>query len=107
MRTLFKNGYIFYNDKVEKLELVVNNERIEFIGKEFTGSCDKTIDLNGKLVMPGFINMHAHSAMSIMRGIKDDCELETWLYDYIFKVEEKKRISSHFTPTKMATVVVI
>lgn len=89
MRTLFTNGYVYFEDKVEKFELVVKDNIIEFIGKKYQGNADKIIDLNGKLVMPGFINMHAHSPMSIMRGIKDDCELETWLYDYIFKVEEK------------------
>ena len=89
MKTLFTNGFVYVNDKIEKLELVVKDNVIVYIGEKYCDKVDKTIDLNGKLIMPGFINMHAHSPMSIMRGIKDDCELETWLFDYIFKAEEK------------------
>ena len=89
MKTLFTNGFVYVNDKIEKLELVVKDNVIAYIGEKYCDKVDKTIDLNGKLIMPGFINMHAHSPMSIMRGIKDDCELETWLFDYIFKAEEK------------------
>ena len=61
MKTLFTNGYIYFEDKVSKLELVVNENIIEFIGNKYQGKADKVIDLNGKLVMPGFINMHAPS----------------------------------------------
>ena len=37
--------------------------------------------------MPGLINGHAHSAMTLMRGIADDRELMDWLRNYIFPTE--------------------
>jgi 5-methylthioadenosine/S-adenosylhomocysteine deaminase len=44
-------------------------------------------DGEGKLLMPGLINGHNHSAMSLFRGLADDLELGTWLNDHIFPAE--------------------
>lgn len=38
-------------------------------------------------VMPGFVNAHGHTAMTLMRGIADDLPLTTWLEDYIWPIE--------------------
>ncbi len=47
----------------------------------------KVIDGKGKLIMPGLINTHTHSPMTIFRGFADDLPLHEWLYDHIFPVE--------------------
>lgn len=47
------------------------------------------IDAKGKLVLPGLINTHTHSPMTILRGYADDLQLKEWLYDHIFPVEAK------------------
>lgn len=60
-------------------ELVVNDEKIEFIGKKFDGKVDKVINCNQNLLMAGFINCHAHSAMTLLKGISDSDTLENWL----------------------------
>ncbi len=41
----------------------------------------------GRIVMPGLINGHAHSAMTLLRGIADDLSLYEWLNEYIFPAE--------------------
>lgn len=51
----------------------------------FTAS--RVIDGRRKLVMPGLINTHTHSPMTIYRGFADDLPLKNWLYDYIFPTE--------------------
>lgn len=43
----------------------------------------------GKAVLPGLINGHTHLAMTLLRGIADDLELEEWLTRYIFPAEAK------------------
>ena len=40
-----------------------------------------------RVVLPGLINGHAHSAMTLIRGIADDRELMDWLRNYIFPTE--------------------
>ncbi len=47
----------------------------------------ETIDGKDRVVLPGLINGHAHSAMTVMRGIADDRELMDWLRNYIFPTE--------------------
>ena len=40
-----------------------------------------------RIVMPGLINGHAHSAMTLLRGVADDLDLMDWLQNYIFPAE--------------------
>ncbi len=49
----------------------------------------KTIDAQGKLVMPGLVNSHCHAAMTLFRGLADDLELMTWLHEHIFPAESQ------------------
>ncbi len=46
-------------------------------------------DCTGKIAMPGLINTHSHSYMSLMRGYADDYPLQAWLYDHVFPAEAK------------------
>jgi 5-methylthioadenosine/S-adenosylhomocysteine deaminase len=49
----------------------------------------RTIDARDDLVLPGWINGHAHAAMSLFRGIADDLALNDWLRKYIFPAEAR------------------
>ncbi len=46
------------------------------------------IELPRHVLLPGFINMHTHSAMSLLRGYADDLKLQVWLNDHIWPVEK-------------------
>ncbi|MBP5566505.1 MAG: amidohydrolase [Bacteroidales bacterium] len=39
----------------------------------------EVMDCTGKWAIPGFINMHTHAAMSLMRGIGEDMIFQDWL----------------------------
>lgn len=43
-------------------------------------------DCTGKAAAPGFINMHTHAAMSLMRGVQEDVAFQQWLKE-IWKIE--------------------
>lgn len=43
--------------------------------------------LEEHILIPGLINLHTHSPMSLMRGLADDQPLMTWLNDYIWPAE--------------------
>ena len=47
----------------------------------------KTVKGDSKILMPGLINGHTHTAMTLFRGMADDLELMTWLSNYIFPME--------------------
>lgn len=48
----------------------------------------RRIELPDHVLVPGFINMHTHSAMSLLRGYADDLNLQVWLNEHIWPVEK-------------------
>ena len=91
MKTLFRNARILSmkDDKIIFGDLLVKDTRIAFIGKKYEGEADKIIDCEGNLLMPGFKNAHAHTAMVFARSASDDLPLWEWLTTTIFPMEEK------------------
>ncbi|MBC3871325.1 TRZ/ATZ family hydrolase [Undibacterium oligocarboniphilum] len=53
------------------------------------------IPLATHALMPGLINLHAHSAMSLLRGLADDLTLMEWLNHHIWPAE-KQHVSDEF-----------
>lgn len=45
------------------------------------------VELPGRALIPGLVNMHTHSAMALLRGLADDLPLMRWLEDHIWPVE--------------------
>ncbi|MBN2124672.1 MAG: amidohydrolase [Deltaproteobacteria bacterium] len=45
------------------------------------------IDARDGIIMPGLINGHCHTAMTLFRGIADDLPLKQWLFEKIFPAE--------------------
>lgn len=55
----------------------------------FGGNADAELDLAGHLVMPGLINCHGHTPMTLVRGLGGGLPLQRWLEEAIFPVEAK------------------
>lgn len=84
---LIKNAYIASMvSPISKADLLIEGNRISEIGI-IDRDADKVIDATGKVIMPGFINAHAHSAMSLFKGYSDDLELMEWLQK-VWKIED-------------------
>mgnify|MGYP001819384275 FL=1 len=45
------------------------------------------IDAGGGLILPGLVNAHTHSPMTLLRGLAEDLPLQEWLNDHIFPAE--------------------
>ena len=69
----------------------IDNGIITYIGGEKPRETEDTIDFPNSMIIPGLINAHTHVAMTILRGLKDDVDLITWLQEYIFPAEAKLR----------------
>ena len=93
MLTLFKNARILTLADKEIFfgELLVSDNVVKYVGPKCDPKikADKIIDCQGNLLMPGFKNAHAHSAMVFARSASDDLSLHDWLFDCIFPMEEK------------------
>ena len=67
--------------------ILVSGERIARISREpleVPGA--EVVDCSGRAVIPGFVNMHTHAAMVLLRGIHEDLALYDWL-NGIWKIE--------------------
>ena len=47
------------------------------------------IDARNAIIMPGLVNAHSHTAMTLFRGLADDLPLKEWLFEKIFPAESK------------------
>src|SRR3989344_62466 len=47
----------------------------------------KITELPDHIVLPGLVNAHAHSPMSLFRGLADDLPLMTWLQNHMWPAE--------------------
>ncbi|UTH75019.1 TRZ/ATZ family hydrolase [Chromobacterium sp. IIBBL 290-4] len=50
---------------------------------------DERIELPDHVLMPGLVNLHGHSAMTLLRGLADDKALMDWLTNHIWPAEGK------------------
>jgi len=94
MKYVFKNAMVLTmknNELLESCDVLVENDVISAIGNLDNEQINnaKVIDASGKLLMPGLINAHCHVPMTLLRNYADDLNLQTWLFDHIFPVEER------------------
>lgn len=52
-------------------------------------SAGRVVSGEGRILMPGLINGHTHTAMTLFRGMIDDLELVAWLNQYVFPMERR------------------
>ena len=79
--TLLKNLWILTENVNRDLifgDILLENDKIVSVGK-YSGDADNTVDYSGDIVSPGFINTHAHVAMSQMKAIADDVSFDDFL----------------------------
>ncbi len=85
-------------------ELWTNGDKIAYVGapREDRPVFEREIDLRGDLVMPGFKNAHAHSAMTFLRSYADDLPLHSWLFDKVFPLEARLTPEAVYAFTRLA-----
>lgn len=94
MGILIKNikAVLFEEEKfvVETKDIYVEKDKIVGINKEPTDFIqEKIIDGTNKLLLPGLINCHTHSYMSVFRNCADDLAFDDWLFKNILPLEDK------------------
>lgn len=91
---LIKNGKILTinsnMDIIEKGYVGIKDGKIAYLGENApTEDAKETIDAQGKIVMPGFVNTHTHLPMTLLRSYADDMFLQDWLTKMVFPAEAK------------------
>lgn len=86
---LLKNGNVIHEDgKIEyNVDIYISEGKIKEVGKGIEPGAYEVIDCKGMYVTPGFVNLHTHSPMNIMKGIAEDISIENWFNEKIFPYE--------------------
>lgn len=88
---------LIYDGKIQKIAPPIGTAPV---------SGAEVLDGTNKVAVPGFINMHTHAAMSLMRGIGEDMRLEEWL-EHIWAIESKLDAPFIYWGTKVAALEMI
>ena len=92
----------------ERRDILIEGNKIEKIGKNLNLRADEKIDgKEQKAVLPGLINCHCHSAMTLFRGYADDLPLKEWLEKKIWPLEAKLTKEDVYWGTKLACLEMI
>lgn len=94
MKILIENANIItmVNDEIIKGSILIKDDEICEVGnfnKELHNDIDEVIDAEGNVVMPGLINCHNHTPMSLLRAFCDDLKLMDWLDKKMLPAEDK------------------
>jgi 5-methylthioadenosine/S-adenosylhomocysteine deaminase len=73
--------------------VAVRGDRIAAVGSkaeiDARFQATRRLDRPDAILAPGLINTHTHAAMSLLRGLADDLNLQDWLNKFIFPAESK------------------
>lgn len=94
MVRFFNGKVLFFEPEVRLAEAEVwtDGGTIAYVGpsgKIPEQPFSREIDLEGDVLMPGFKNAHAHTAMTFLRSLADDEPLDSWYHDTVFPTEGK------------------
>lgn len=102
---LFKNITIIDENIEQKnnMHVGITGDKISYIGSSPPeGDFGTVYEGKGKLLMSGFYNSHAHSAMTLMRGYGENMALQDWLEKRIFPFEAKLDSNAVYWGTMLA-----
>lgn len=89
---LFKNISII-NENLEiqnNMYVGIEDDKIDYIGvAKPQKNYGEEYDGNKKLLSSGFVNLHTHSPMTLLRGYAENLPLQSWLNDRVFPFEDR------------------
>ncbi len=104
----FKNGYILTMNASNQVyahgNLLVEDDKVKAVGnvdEQQVRSDAEVIDLQGKYLLPGFVNSHVHTSQQISRGVGDDVDFITWLHKRMWPFESNMTEEDSYVSTLM------
>lgn len=95
MRRLYKNAVVLQggDDGYAVLEngfLGVDGDRIDYLSDTAPAApYDEERDMARTMLIPGLVNAHTHTPMTLLRGVGSDLPLQSWLFDTVFPIEDR------------------
>lgn len=72
---------MFVGVKDGKIDCICSEKPQENYGEEYEGK--------GKILSSGFVNLHTHSPMTLLRGYAENLPLDRWLNEKVFPFEDR------------------
>jgi len=69
---------------IEEADLLLVGDKIAAVGKHLREDAGQIVDATGKIVMPGFVDVHNHLWQSLIRGCQADQDLIGWLETCVY-----------------------
>ncbi len=92
----------------EQKNIYVSEGRIEKItDAESVEEEYNEVDCEGLYITPGFVNLHTHSPMNILKGIAEDVSIGDWFNEKIFPYESKLEAEDVYWGAAMAAAEMI
>ncbi|MEK3787947.1 MULTISPECIES: amidohydrolase [Paenibacillus] len=88
-------------------DIAIKGTRIEAMGPELSKQPGECIHARGMIAMPGLINAHQHSPMSLLRGFSDDLKLMDWLDRKMLPAEARMTPEDIYWGAKLAIAEMI
>lgn len=111
MIKVIKNGTVITmsnnRPKYENIDIVIKDNKIENLVSNYDGDYDEIIDASNKIVMPGLINCHTHLGMSIFRATNDNLNLDDWLNNKIWPIENNMTDEDIYYTTLLSCIEMI
>ena len=78
VKTLLKNGTVVSGDISVREDVLIDGEKIVKVGRNLEAEDAQVVDVNGKLLFPGFIDGHTHFDLEVAGTVTaDDFETGT------------------------------
>lgn len=93
---------------VRNAAIAVKDGKFAAIGKsteiERDWRADRVVDASGTVVTPGFIDNHLHSSFQMSRGLADEANAQSFLFDHMYPYEGAMTSDDVYVSASLASV---
>lgn len=95
-------------DEIKKQSILIVDNKIQQVADNLEDAdAEVVIDASGKIAAPALINTHTHVAMTLLRGVGGDVDLQDWLNNYIWPREANLTDELVYAGSKLAMAEMI
>ncbi|KAK0256118.1 hypothetical protein B0A54_01056 [Friedmanniomyces endolithicus] len=95
-------------DIIEDGAILVQGDKVAAIGKtkelRSLHPHEPVANLEGRIIVPGLINTHMHTAQTLLRGTADDLELVSWLCERIWPLQGNFTTEDGYAAARLSIV---
>lgn len=92
---------------IDQADILLNGDTIEAVGPNLIAPDAMKMDATGKILMPGFVDVHNHLIQSVLRGACSGEDLQGWLDTCARPAYRRLRLSDVYPAVRLSTLDLI